>query len=124
MARVFRKWLRRAGVTRYELHHTTPTSRPIRWHDCRATGITWLAIRRDPPLDIKERAGHQNFETTEKYIRLADILRAGFGEVFPRLPPELIESGSDFPIETFDQESRFSVIPARFGGEDGIRTRV
>jgi hypothetical protein len=42
MARSLRRWLRRARVMRDELHEATPTSRPITWHDLRATGITWL----------------------------------------------------------------------------------
>jgi integrase len=124
MARGLRRWLKRAGVDRHELHHTTPTSRPIRFHDLRATGVTWLAIRNDPPLEIQRRAGHQNFETTQKYIRLADALRAGFGTVFPSLPPELLsESTSGVLITSSDQELVTAGILSRFSGADGTRTR-
>ena len=123
MARSLRRWLKRAGVDRHELHHATPTSRPIRFHDLRATGITWLAIRNDPPLEIQRRAGHQNFETTQRYIRLADSLRVGFGTVFPPLPPELIESTSEFPITSFDHVSASGGVLSRFSGADGTRTR-
>jgi integrase len=42
------------------------------WHDLRATGLTWLAIRGDDPLKIKQRAGHSAFSTTEGYVRQAE----------------------------------------------------
>jgi integrase len=91
MARGLRRWLKRAGVTRRELHEGTPTTRPIRFHDLRATGCTWMAVRGDDPLKIQQRAGHEDFETTQEYIRLAEVMRGGFGDVFPALPPELYE---------------------------------
>jgi integrase len=89
MARGLRRWLLKAGVDRHELHHRTPTTRPIRFHDLRATGISWMAVRGDDPLKIQHRAGHTDFETTQRYIRMAEALREGFGVVFPELPSEL-----------------------------------
>jgi len=56
------------------------------FHDLRATGLTWLAIRGDDPLKIKQRAGHAAFTTTEGYIREAESVRDVFGDVFPTLP--------------------------------------
>ena len=50
---------------------------------------TWAAVRGDDPLRIKQRAGHASFSTTEGYIREAENLREGFGDVFPGLPPGL-----------------------------------
>lgn len=47
----------------------------ITFHDLRATGITWMAVRGDDPLKIKQRAGHASLSTTEGYIRLAEELR-------------------------------------------------
>lgn len=38
MARGLRRWLKRAGVDRIELHVTTATTKAITWHDLRATG--------------------------------------------------------------------------------------
>lgn len=90
MARALRRYLKKAGVERHELHHRTPTTRPMRWHDLRATGVSWMAVRGDDPLKIQQRAGHTDFATTQKYIRLAEALREGFGEVFPPLPSELL----------------------------------
>ena len=65
------------------------TRKGIAFHDLRATGITWCAIRGDDPLKIKQRAGHRAFSTTERYIRDAENLRDGFGTVFPPMPPSL-----------------------------------
>jgi integrase len=89
LSRTFRRWLLEAGVTRTELHSTTATSKAITWHDLRATGATWMAIRGDDPLKIKQRCGHASFSTTEMYIREAEAVREGFGAVFPALPEGL-----------------------------------
>lgn len=86
MARGLRRRLKRAGVNRRELHEGTPTTSPITFHDLRATGITWMAIRGDDPLKIQRRAGHRDLETTQRYIRLAEDIRNGFGAPFPPLP--------------------------------------
>lgn len=87
MARGLRRWLKKAGVTRGALHTTTATTKAITWHDLRATGLTWMAVRGDEPLKIMQRAGHERFDTTQKYVREAEAIREGFGEVFPPLPP-------------------------------------
>jgi hypothetical protein len=77
-------------VSRLELHTGSPTRKPMTWHDLRATGITWCAVRGDDPLKIKQRAGHATFSTTEGYIREAEAVREGFGEPFPALPASLL----------------------------------
>lgn len=89
LARQLRRCLVLAGVTRRELIEGSPTTKAITFHDLRATGITWCAVRGDDPLRIKQRAGHRTFSTTEQYIREADNLGANFGEVFPPLPESL-----------------------------------
>ncbi len=90
MARSLRAWLGRSGVDRPELHATSTTSKALTFHDLRATGITWMAVRGDDPLVIQQRAGHEDFATTQGYVRLAETLREGFGEPFPELPLELL----------------------------------
>lgn len=86
-----RKYLQWAGVTRAELFANDRTRKQLTFHDLRATGITWMAVRGDDPLKIQQRAGHTEFSTTQGYIRQAEELRAGdFGEPFPPLPPELL----------------------------------
>lgn len=87
MARGLRRWLKRAGVTRAELHATTATSKQIRWHDLRATGLTWMAVAGKSAVEIRDVAGHTQTSMTDRYMRAAAILRGGrFGEVFPPLP--------------------------------------
>lgn len=90
MAAGFRRWLKRAGADRAELHCSTRTRKAIRFHDLRATGLTWMAVRGDDPLKIMQRAGHTDFQTTQLYVREAEAVRDGFGEVFPALPPTLL----------------------------------
>jgi hypothetical protein len=99
MARGLRSWLIKAGVDRRELHHRTPTTRPIRFHDLRATGVTWMAVRGDDPLKIQHRAGHIDFDTTQRYIREAEALHEGFGVPFPELPTALFQSHAE-PTES------------------------
>jgi len=82
-----------AGVTRSELHDDAPTRKKMTFHDLRATGVTWMAIRGDDPLRIQQRAGHEDFATTQGYIREAESIREGFGEVFPALPEAMLDGG-------------------------------
>jgi len=92
MARGFRRWLARAKVDRAELHAGSRTRKAITFHDLRATGLTWLAVRGDDSLKIMQRAGHTDFVTTQGYIREAEAVRDGFGTVFPPLPESLWSS--------------------------------
>lgn len=81
-----------AGITRAELfpdEATESTRKAMTFHDLRASGITWCAVRGDQPLTITQRAGHSSFSTTQGYIREAENLRVGFGAPFPELPPSL-----------------------------------
>jgi integrase len=97
LANLLRDDLVTAGVDRPELHHKCTSTRPLRFHDLRATGITWMAVQGLPPLKIKERAGHKTLQTTERYVRLAESLGHGFGEPFPPLPACLFESPKNRP---------------------------
>jgi integrase len=90
-SRKLRMYLKRAGVGRADLFVTDETRRAIMFHDLRATGITWCAVRGDDPLKIMQRAGHSDFETTKIYLREAENLARGFGEVFPPLPEALLQ---------------------------------
>jgi hypothetical protein len=90
LARGLRRWLHRAGVSRAELFVSDATRKALTFHDLRATGLTWMAIRGDDPLRIQQRAGHEDFKTTQGYIREAEAVREGFGEVFPVLPSSLL----------------------------------
>jgi len=89
-ADALRGLLKAAEVERPKLYDKGPSVRPIRFHDLRATGITWRAVRGDSPLEIKRHAGHRIFATTERYIREAEDVRGSFGTPFPPLPPALL----------------------------------
>ena len=84
--------LRLAGVKRAELFAGDATRKQLTFHDLRATGTTWAAIRGDEPLRIMHRAGHKDLTTTMGYVREAENLRAGFGTVFPPLPSSLLRA--------------------------------
>lgn len=90
LAEGLRTYLEVAGVSVRKLFTTDKTRKAITFHDLRATGLTWMAIRGDQPLRIMKRAGHESFATTQLYVREAEAIRDGFGEVFPPLTP-LIE---------------------------------
>lgn len=64
-----------------------PTRKAMTFHDFE---------RRESPgapsaarLKVKQRAGHRAFLTTEGYIREAENLADGLGEVFLPMPPSL-----------------------------------
>lgn len=119
LARGLRRDLLIAGVTRAELHEPTKTRKAMTFHDLRATGITWGAVRGDEPLRLMQRAGHATFSTTQGYIREAENLRDGFGTVFPRLPASLLEPG-----QTMGQVRRRRIDTLKkAGGGAGNRTR-
>jgi len=117
-----RFYLRRTGVDRADLHTSDATRKAITFHDLRATGITWCAVRGDDPLKIMQRAGHADFETTRIYLREAENLSAGFGEVFPALPSLLmgIVPESSGTIRQRGKALKTSV----FGGPSETRTRT
>ena len=88
-----RQYLEWAGVTRAELFANDATRKQITFHDLRATGITWMAIRGDEPMKMMHRAGHEDLATTMGYVREAEALEFLKEEVFPALPDELFSSG-------------------------------
>ena len=121
MASRLRDWLKTAGVTRPELlDEKSRTTKPLAFHDLRATGLTWMAVRGDQPLTIMQRAGHEDFQTTQIYIRTAEDVREGFGGVFPPLPPNLL--GGDRNTLTGHLAPDAGSIGV-FGAGHGIRTR-
>src|SRR5690606_22149119 len=86
LSNALRRHLKNSGVTRAELHEDAPTRKKLTFHDLRATGITWMAVRGDDPLKIQQRAGHSEFSTTQQYLRLAETVSTHFGDPFPELP--------------------------------------
>src|SRR6187402_192166 len=74
-----RKHLEAARIDRAALFRNDATSKRLRFHDLRGTGLTWMAIRGDDPLKIQQRAGHTTFDMTQKYIRTAEAVGEAIG---------------------------------------------
>ncbi len=115
LAKGLRMYLQKAGVDREELFADDETRKPITFHDLRATGITWAAVRGDDDLKIRQRAGHTDFTTTQRYIREAENLRdIDFGEVFPKLPESLTATISS--VKTSPGNFQRGYVPRIVGG--------
>lgn len=119
MASRLRDRLLKAKITRKELtDETSKATRPLSWHDRRATGLTWCAVRGDDAMKIMQRAGHSDLATTMIYVRTAEAIGQGFGEVFPPIPEALLEPDPD------GESSGTSETPTEeTGAGHGIRTR-
>ena len=108
LAETLRKHLRIAGLTRVELYpppkdgSVARTWAPLTFHDLRGTGVTWMALRGDEPLVIQQRAGHEHFSTTQRYLREAETLGRDSGSPFPPLPEDLFSSR----FSSFDAKAR------------------
>lgn len=119
MSRMMRRYLERAGLSRAALFSLEETRRPIRFHDLRATGLTWLAVQGSKPLEIQELAGHSDFSTTKRYLRIARAVGGpSFGTPFPFL--ELTDAQKD---ESLHSDAAQAFDSSVFCGEGGIRTR-
>ena len=87
-----REHLMAAGARREALHKSTGQALQISFHDLRATGITWSAIRGDSMISIRDRAGHTDVDQTDEYVRRAS--QAGnVGTPFPSLGALLVGAG-------------------------------
>ena len=118
MARGLRRWLLKANVDRVQLHTGSSVSKPLRWHDTRATGLTWLAVEGASPSVLRDIAGHTQTAMTDRYVRAAGVLRGGrFGDPFPPLAPLLGQAKRE------PSEEKRSVTTRILGGADGTRTR-
>ncbi|HET9958897.1 MAG TPA: hypothetical protein VFQ61_30605 [Polyangiaceae bacterium] len=62
----------------------TETHKQITLYDLRATGITWRCLRKDYGPEIQEAAGHEQFDTTNGYVRTARCSQAVSEIPFPR----------------------------------------
>ncbi len=93
-AEALRDDLRAAGVDRAALYHRAKNVEPLRFHDLRATFVTWA--KRDGKGDgwISDRTGHLTPEMIERYSRAARTLADLKIEPFPDLTgkiPELVK---------------------------------
>jgi integrase len=120
-AALLRQHLAHASVKRADLFADNDHQKHVTFHDLRATGITWMAVRGDDPLRIKQRAGHSSFSTTEMYIREAENLAAGFGDVFPELPAELVEATERGAVGSNERSNAGGSVAEGTGTPSGIR---
>jgi integrase len=77
-----RAYMKLAGVTRAELFIIDETRLNLRFHDLRASTVTWMAVRQDRAERIMQRVGHEDWPAMKKYMRTAEALAPGFGDVF------------------------------------------
>jgi integrase len=107
-----RKHLEAAQIRRAALYRNDATSKRLRFHDLRGTGLTWMAIRGDDPLKIQQRAGHTSFEMTQKYIRTAEAVGEAIGDVFPPLPACLLTPANGLANRPSDPQAVDLVVEA------------
>jgi integrase len=79
-----------AGIERNELHKTFGNRRALRMHDLRATGISYLSMVGISDEGIRERAGHEDFETTMLYIGRGKLVSAALGDPFASSPSDSV----------------------------------
>ena len=89
LAVLLRRDLKTAGVERSALFADTPTSMSLRFHDLRASGITWRLARGDNPMVVRQETGHADAEVQQLYVRrLREVAGA---QLFPTLDALLSE---------------------------------
>lgn len=122
LANMLRVHLKDAGVEREELTERLATRMPIRFHDLRATGVTWRLARGDTPIHVQQDVGHAGFGTTEVYLRLARDIRAE--DVFPPLPARLLgaQQGHGSAGRTAHEQPK-RALPAQIARENRGRSR-
>lgn len=85
-APLFREHLRTAKLSRSGLFKNTATTLMVNFRTLRDSGITWLALARVEPMRIQSRAGHEKFDTTLGYVKMAEDLTGKIGVPFGPLP--------------------------------------
>ncbi len=128
LAETLRADLLTAGVDRPALHKPKPGAELMRFHDLRATGITYMAMRGDTDNDVRERAGHTDFQTTMMYIRRGhQALGSTIGDPFAPLPEGLISNrpgnvpppgDGGIPAEIVEREKGFEPYGSSPGEEN------
>ena len=92
--KVLRADLKLAGVHRKALHETKPNTRPLRFHDLRATFVTWAFREGRGEGWISDRTGHLSATMRARYTRAARTLQDLNYKPFPDVSkaiPELLE---------------------------------
>jgi integrase len=122
LAEGLRDQLQKAGVKRAELYVSDRTRLNLRFHDLRATHVTWSAVRGDNPARIMARVGHEDWATLKKYLRQAEALQDGFGDVFGPLPEALgLDDLAPQKTEPTQDDSSASNRPKRAKCSESLR---
>jgi integrase len=93
-AGLFRTYLKAAGVGRAELYVETPTHLMIDFRSLRDSGITWRFLGGERAEVVQRESGHDQITTTLGYAKEVSSRGGRFGEPFPSLPADLIETAS------------------------------
>ncbi len=97
-AKQWRAALKRAGITRHELHHDTPTSKRTTVHGLRHAYCTGLAANGATIQEAMALAGHTQASTAMRYVHLAERMQMTappgavprLGLRVPGAPPEAL----------------------------------
>lgn len=80
----FRAHLRLAGVVRRRLFDSTATEEEIDFRSLRDSYATWSSLAGVDPLTLRRELGHEELETTDRYVKAAASHRqAAIGRPFP-----------------------------------------
>lgn len=118
LAEDLRKWLKKAGVERARLYVSDRTRINLRFHDLRASHVTWSAVRGDSAERIMLRVGHEDWATMRKYLRRAEALSPSFGTPFPQLHGSLFEPEPSRDSATEFSHERRKLSESLRGGRD------
>lgn len=117
-ATVLRDDLRAAGVTREVLFTKTMGIEPLRFHDLRATFVTWAKRAGKGDGWISDRTGHLSPGMIERYSRAARTLADLHMEPFP----ELAEAIPELTLGIVPQTSREPVKRSRKAANKGAKS--
>lgn len=96
-AATLREDLQLAGITRSVLFMKNPKVVPLRFHDWRATFVTWAFRAGKSESWISDRTGHLTTEILERYKRSAQTLSDLTYLPFPDLSNAIPELSVDAP---------------------------
>ena len=96
-AATLREDLQLAGITRSVLFMKNPKVVPLRFHDWRATFVSWASRAGENGSGISERPGHRTTANHERYTRAAQTLSDLTYLPFPDLSNAIPELSVDAP---------------------------
>lgn len=117
-AEALRADLRLAGVTRASLFQVEENVEPLRFHDLRATFVTWAKRAGKGDGWIADRTGHLTSEMVDRYTRAARTLADLRLEPFPELEGAIPELATSRPAAEVPAPSRGEGNTAAAGAGD------